>query len=168
MLSMSMRFSSKISNPQLCKNIHINSKLFQNIGANKLKLNLARRSAHEHHGAEIKHSHQHKPAGPYDVPHHPTYPEYEKAYPFGRKPGTPLGMEHYGAIIVMTVCSAIIFYVCWYPQESLRVWALKEAIERNKILEEGGEIEFGKYYHEHSGKYTVEEVDQMPVSVDRE
>ena len=77
---------------------------------------LGKRSSHSHH-----HGHEHKPAGPYDPPHHPTYPEYDVAYPLGRKPGTPLGMDHYFLISILVASIGILGYVINYPNETLRV-----------------------------------------------
>ena len=45
--------------------------------------------------------------------------------------------------------------------ENFREWAKKEALAREKVIENGGEIEFGKYYSK-SEFEPAEDLDGMP------
>ena len=57
---------------------------------------------------------------------------------------------------------ALIFGYGNTDRESFREWARREAVARERIVEEGGELEFGKFYSSKEG-YVVESIDVMPV-----
>jgi hypothetical protein len=62
----------------------------------------------------------------------------------------------------------IIYYLFIYLIVFLlfQAWARREAIAREKIMENGGEVEFGKWYQ--SAKFEETEIDLMPVELEEE
>jgi hypothetical protein len=44
---------------------------------------------------------------------------------------------------------------------SCQAWARREALAREKVVENGGEIEFGKWYQ--TVQFQEDEIDNMPV-----
>lgn len=134
---------------------------------NLIKLSgVIQRSFGSAHGVGNGHAHAVGPAGPYDVPHHPTYPD--KAYLFGINPNEKYKYEGWEGITAFTyiiVTGMILYSAFTQPVDSFKVkffyflyiyhlssflsvqlWARNEAIARQKIRESGGEIEFGKFY----------------------
>lgn len=90
-------------------------------------------------------------------------PYPSQAYAFNRKPGDKL--EGWEIIYCLTMGSCFIAVVFGYgntERESFRSWARREALAREKVVEEGGELEFGKFYSSKDG-LTTETVDTMPV-----
>ena len=47
----------------------------------------------------------------------------------------------------------------------MKGWARQEALAREKVIEEGGEIEFGKYYGTHQFDHSCEHGVEMPKKV---
>eukprot|EP01041_Mallomonas_annulata_P012784 gene12783-26954_t len=114
------------------------------------------------YGSHSGHSHgsHAQSAEPYAVKHHATQPS--EAYPFGRIPGTPLeGWEIITAVTVFACTALLTTNIYFSHDENFQMWAKREALAREKIIENGGEIEFGKYYSD-STNFVSEEVDKMP------
>lgn len=78
---------------------------------------------------------------PYDLPHD-HYPE--EAYFGGKKHYEWEGWEGITAFVYITCFFALCFG--GKPYNSFRDWATREALAREKLVEDGEEIEFGKYY----------------------
>ena len=79
------------------------------------------------------------------------------------QPGQPLeGWEFIYALTMGLSAGAPIFGYGNTDRESFREWARREAVARERIVEEGGELEFGKFYSSKEG-YAVESIDVMPV-----
>merc|ERR1719235_2830607 len=90
-------------------------------------------------------------------------PYPSQAYAFGREPGAPLEGWEGMYVLVMGLCTGVLVFGYGNTErESFREWARREAFAREKIIEEGGEIEFGKFYSSKEG-YSVESIDVMPV-----
>ena len=82
---------------------------------------------------------------------------------FSSKPGDPLEGWEGMYVLVMGLCTgALVFGYGNTERESFREWARREALAREKIVEEGGELEFGKFYSGKEG-FSVESIDVMPV-----
>ena len=79
------------------------------------------------------------------------------------QPGAPLEGWEGMYVLVMGLCTGVLVFGYGNTErESFREWARREALAREKIIEEGGEIEFGKFYSSKEG-YSVESIDVMPV-----
>lgn len=66
-------------------------------------------------------------------------------------------------MFVMGFCTlALVFGYGNVQRESFREWARREALARERVVEEGGELEFGKFYSSKEG-YAMESIDVMPV-----
>lgn len=71
----------------------------------------------------------------------------EQAYFLGMKPGTPSqGFEVIYAVTMISCLAVIVGGSAMKQEDSFSTWAKREAVAREKVLENGGEIEFGKYY----------------------
>ena len=103
-----------------------------------------------------------KPAGPYDLPHHAAYPD--AAYPFGLVPGKPKeGWEYITLATYMGCFVALVFGLSAKGNsDSFTEWARREALAREAVVENGGEIEFGKYYQTPVYEADGVEGDTMP------
>ena len=55
-------------------------------------------------------------------------------------------------------------YVLTHTRMYVQEWARREAIAREKVMEEGGEIEFGKWYQ--NAKFQENEIDNMPTELE--
>ena len=103
-----------------------------------------------------------KAATPYDIPKGQAYPD--QAYPLGLTPDwKPQGWEGVTIVTYIACTVAIVFGVGNKEDDSFKGWCRREALAREKHEENGGEVEFGKYYSAPS--YTLEEgnLDAMPV-----
>jgi len=113
------------------------------------------------------HGHGHgpaKPAGPYDLPHGPAYPE--EAYPFGLSPDRKSeGWEVITWATYALCFCALVFGMNAKSNDSFTDWARREALAREQVKENGGEIKFGTYYQ--NAEYENDEVDTTPKLVDK-
>ena len=79
------------------------------------------------------------------------------------QPGAPLEGWEGIYLIVMGSCTLLLVFGYGNTQrESFREWARREALARERVIEDGGELEFGKFYSSKEG-YAVESIDVMPV-----
>jgi len=92
------------------------------------------------------HEHGHKPAGPYDLPHPAAYPD--TAYAFGLSPGKGTEGWEYITLFTYVGCFAVLAFGLSAKgnSDSFTEWARREALARDLIKENGGEIVFGTYY----------------------
>eukprot|EP01033_Poteriospumella_lacustris_P016417 gene16417-11736_t len=103
-------------------------------------------AGHDHH--DLHHYHGNKKLGPYEVPHHPAYPQ--EAHPFGidfSKGYKAEGWELTTALVYSIMFGMFVYHT--YDEkrdDDFGQWAKREAEARLNILEEGGEVQFGKYY----------------------
>jgi len=107
---------------------------------------------HGHHDA-------HKPPAPYDLPHSAPYPS--EAHPFGLVPGAPA--EGWELITYSTYLACFLLLTVGMSSkenDSFTAWARREALAREEVVANGGEIEFGKYYQNRG--YEETEMDTMP------
>jgi len=113
------------------------------------------------------HGHGHgptKPAGPYDLPHGPAYPE--EAYPFGLSPDRKTeGWEVITWATYALCFCALVFGMSAKSNDSFTDWARREALAREQVKENGGEIKFGTYYQ--NAEYEDDEIDTTPKLVDK-
>jgi hypothetical protein len=71
----------------------------------------------------------------------------EQAYFLGMKPGAPSeGFEMIYAITMISTLTVLIGGSYMRDQETFMKWSMREAIAREKLIEKGGVVEFGKYY----------------------
>eukprot|EP01039_Chlorochromonas_danica_P008666 gene8665-9550_t len=113
-------------------------------------------SGHGGHG----HGHS-QPAGPYDPPHHATVTD--KAFLFGIDPAHKTASEGWETITALTyLLTAGVFITIFLTRdtEAFSTWARAEALARERILANGGEVEFGKYYSGHT--FSETELDKVP------
>lgn len=84
---------------------------------------------HDHHHDDDHHDdhHHHKPLGPYEVPHHPTYPK--KAYFLGINPNEKYKWEGWEIITYLTYASCFIVLVYGYNANN------KNAFKVNNVKE---------------------------------
>jgi hypothetical protein len=90
----------------------------------------------------------------------------EQAYFLGIKPGSP--WEGFEVIYGLTILSCTLVVVggsFMKTDVDFQTWARREAEAREKIIEKGGEIEYGKYYQ--TVKYKDEGMSATP-SVDED
>ena len=113
-----------------------------------------------HHGAP------HKPAGPYDLPHGHHYPS--EAYPLGMVPGKKA--EGWEGIVMLTYASCFLILTAGMSMkenDSFTDWARREAQAREQVVENGGTVEFGKYYQ--VAEYEQgDEIDVAPKLVEKQ
>ena len=97
-------------------------------------------------GGHGGHGGAHKPAGPYDLPHHAAYPE--TAYPFGLSPTRKTeGWEAFTWVTYAACFAALAFGLSAKGNsDSFTEWARREALARETVKENGGEVVFGTYY----------------------
>ena len=87
----------------------------------------------------------HKPAGPYDLPHGHHYPS--EAYPLGMVPGRKSeGWEGITAVVLVSCFLILTVGSNIKSGGTFPEWARREALAREKHIENGGTVEFGKYY----------------------
>mmetsp|Transcript_3724 Transcript_3724/g.3861 ORF Transcript_3724/g.3861 Transcript_3724/m.3861 type:complete len:132 (+) Transcript_3724:78-473(+) len=100
-------------------------------------------------------------AVPYAVKHKPTQPT--EALAFGRKPGDPLEGWELITFGTLGICiSLLVVGKGFSNNDNFQEWAKKEAVARETIKENGGEIEFGKFYSDRK-EYASDAIDVMPV-----
>ena len=87
----------------------------------------------------------HKPAGPYDLPHHAAYPE--TAVPFGLSAQRKTeGWEGFTWATYATCFVVLAFGLSAKGNtDSFTEWARREALARETVRENGGEVAFGTY-----------------------
>lgn len=98
------------------------------------------------------------PAGPYDIPHKASYPT--EAFFGGSKEHKFEGWEYITVFTYIVSFGVVYFGLNTNGLDRFREWARREADARAVIKENGGEIEFGKFYQ--VAEYTEEDVDTMP------
>lgn len=133
-------------------------------GARALRVQQTRKMGGHGHDA---HGHApHKPAGPYDLPHHNAYPD--EAYPFGLSPGKQTEGWEYITLLTYAGCFiALTFGMATKSNDSFTDWARREAIARESVKENGGEIEFGKYYQNAEYELSGDQGDAMPTILEK-
>ncbi len=90
-------------------------------------------------------AHAKKPATPYDLPKQQTYPD--QAYPFGLTPNYKT--EGWEVITWVTYAACTLLLVVGVGSQNndtFKSWCRREALARETHEENGGEVEFGKYY----------------------
>ena len=100
--------------------------------------------------------------GPYSLPKGEAYPS--EAYPFGLGPGSkPEGWEAITYICYFGCTLWLVVGLSLKEDDSFKAWARREALAREVAVENGEEIEFGKYYSAGSRGFEEDEMDTMPV-----
>ncbi len=86
-----------------------------------------------------------KAATPYDLPK--THPYPDQAYPLGLVPGAKSeGWEGVTIVTLLACTIVIVFGTNAKDDDSFKSWCRREALAREAHTENGGEVEFGKYY----------------------
>jgi len=105
-----------------------------------------------------------KASTPYDAPAGPGYGE--TAYPFGLGPNYK--SEGFEAITIITYVACfgyVAFGLASKEDDSFNSWCRREALAREVLVANGGEVEFGKYYQ--STEYEQTSLDNMPSPIER-
>ena len=101
--------------------------------------------------------------GPYGAPKAEPYPN--EPYPLGIVPGKK--SEGWEAITYACYVGCALWLVLGLStkeNDGFKAWARREALAREAAVENGEEIQFGKYYSAGDRGYEEDEIDTMPVS----
>eukprot|EP01031_Cornospumella_fuschlensis_P026631 gene26631-32181_t len=104
------------------------------------------------------------PAGPYDPPHHPTYPAQGTF--LGIHPTEATKSEGWELPTYLFYVGMFAFvYAAISKPDEFKDWARREALAREKVLARGGVVEFGTYYqtrrfYEEMGAAPIEEEEE--------
>ncbi|KAJ1416952.1 hypothetical protein B484DRAFT_400995 [Ochromonadaceae sp. CCMP2298] len=121
---------------------------------------------HGHEGGHGGHP-VHAPLGPYDVPHHATYPD--EAHFLGIDPNKPYeyeGWEWITGLTYMIVFGVIVVGCNTRSYDTFKTWAKEEAQARRTHISNGGEVTFGTWYS--VPEYEIEEGDLEGKPVEKE